>query len=184
MTRIHGALSSCSYLEQDRDPKPSKQHGLEVSRAKTLMIWWGPFPALPLNYALSHLIFLSFLDTNFPAAVEISIIWWVSEAVVYSLELRRIIALTHRYSLCCSFSSRNLEVMARSISKISKIPSTHFPSSLWKHLKCYQKSRVKELWLSQIKAIVQRMLQEAYLSRLWEHSEGSIKKYEWKITMA
>lgn len=148
------------------------------------MIWWSPFLALPLNYALSRLILLSFLDTNFPATVEISIIWWVSEAIVYSLELRRIIALTHRYSLCCSFSSRNLEVMARSISKISKIPSTHFPSSLWKHLKCYQKSSIKELWLSQIKAIAQRMLQEAYPSRLWEHSEGSIGKSKWKITVA
>lgn len=48
----------------------------------------------------------------------------------YSLELRRIMAFTQRYSLCWSFNSRNLDVVARSMSKISRIPSTHFPSSL------------------------------------------------------
>ena len=121
-------------LQQAMDPKSSKWYCSEVSWAKTLTVWQlEVLSCCSLSTALSHLLFLPSLEADFPATLEIkSTVWWAS--TTYSLELRRIIALTHRYSLCCSFSSRNLEVMARSISKISKIPSTHFPSSLWKHI--------------------------------------------------
>lgn len=50
-------------------------------------------------------------------------------------------ALTQRYSLCWSFNSRNLEVVARSMSKISRIPSTHFPSSLQKSIWKFKEHR-------------------------------------------
>lgn len=46
------------------------------------------------------------------------------------LELRRIMALRHTYSSRCNFSSLNLDVAARSISKISTNPCTQLLSSL------------------------------------------------------
>lgn len=50
-----------------------------------------------------------------------------------SLELRRIMAFRQTYSSLWSFSSRNREVAASSMSKISMMPSTHWPSSLQIH---------------------------------------------------
>ena len=51
------------------------------------------------------------------------------------------------------------------------------------YLKCYRKSRIKELWLSQIKVKAQRRLQKAYPSHLWQNSKGSIMKSKLKITL-
>lgn len=51
----------------------------------------------------------------------------------HSLELSRIMAFRQTYSSRCSFSSRNREVAASSMSKISMMPSTHCPSSLQRH---------------------------------------------------
>lgn len=145
-------------------PKYSKFYSLEVSRAKIFTIYQRQtlsYYSLPTVFY--HLVFWGFW-ADFPATLRMKgAVWWVSEPSTYSLELRRIIALTHRYSLCCSFSSRNLEVMARSISKISKIPSTHFPSSLWKHIQHITKKAELRSWLRQIKVKAWRRLQKAHL---------------------
>lgn len=49
---------------------------------------------------------------------------------MYSLELRRIMALRQTYSSLCSLSSLTRDVAAISISKISEKPCTQLPSSL------------------------------------------------------
>ena len=48
----------------------------------------------------------------------------------HSLELRRIMAFRHTYSSLCRLSSLKRDVADSSMSKISMMPSTQFPSSL------------------------------------------------------
>lgn len=164
--------------EQDLAPKYSKWYNLEVPWAKIYNLSEIFFPII-LFQQFFIVWYFGFFEADFSGTLKIKgTVWWVLEASRYSLELRRIIALTHRYSLCCSFISRNLEVMARSISKISKIPSTHFPSSLWgKHIQHVTKKVELRNWLRQIKVKAWRRLQKAYLVS----SLGEFKVLSWNL---